>query len=783
LDFVLADVGDWHYDTTVYVSHLRGWGDQPKLLEIVVPENAPLRDLTGAVSAQLGEVAHFETEIIGGTQGYAFNAQVQDRITGQLIASIPISINNNYIYQAEAIDPDGDRLSYSGTVTGPKTMDGDGETVDVTIDQDTGLVDWLPLTVGEYDFVLRVEDGRGGSDELSYVLAVTLPTNSPPEFVSDPISVAKVGSYSYTVEAIDPDGDELTYSLVEPNDNSIVLADKTLSWSPSVFDRTDNGSSEPKHVVVQVSDGVDSQLQEFDLEVLQENRPPVFASLPIEDHVVATPLAVVPPLNPVTVNPESISLSYLNPVSSSEYVLVENIDPSVNANLPQGTLGQLQVHPLTGTDVANWQAIADTLNLGGGSGIELVNEAGNQLLSPRNYSPSISHSAATELIPDVAVASGQDVTFSFSLTDDDSEFRYKVSTATLGNAVGPVGIQLTNPDGSDGVFNIDERAALNGGGEFHVHLPFDTANDNQHHMVVVEALDSFGVMSRQYVIITIGTPALEKPLIDERFESANSTQTTAGIYVNDSEMLGLSRYGIVLSTGDVSRTGSVDPLPDWGSGDFRSPALQDWALGQNQNGLLSTITGTDSHFDVTQFDMNFKLAAGKTHLYFDVVFASSEQAEEVLAADGFGIFLDGVDVTTQSISLLDASIGSLHPNMVAVENVPQSSVLSPDGKVQSDGDYSISVALEVSDGTDPDMVHFLQFVIGDSLDGQWDSTVYISNLSSADEENQRFTLVSDNAEFEVDVDSGEDDGFYTIETGGIAQFIVDIPFDRATVFL
>ena len=82
-----------------------------------------------------------------------------------LITSTPdIAVNSgiNYIYNVEASDVDGDRLSYQ-LIESPAEM---------TINQATGLIEWTPtLTqVGSYDIQILVSDGEGGEVEQSLYL-------------------------------------------------------------------------------------------------------------------------------------------------------------------------------------------------------------------------------------------------------------------------------------------------------------------------------------------------------------------------------------------------------------------------------------------------------------------------------------------------------------------------------------------------------------------------------------------------------------------------------------
>jgi hypothetical protein len=89
------------------------------------------------------------------------------------------------------------------------------------------------------------------------------PANKLPIITSTPITTATVGFvYSYDVNATDPDGDTLTYTLsVAPSGMNIDYTTGIISWSPSSFQLKDNG------VVVKVSDGTSSVTQSFTITV------------------------------------------------------------------------------------------------------------------------------------------------------------------------------------------------------------------------------------------------------------------------------------------------------------------------------------------------------------------------------------------------------------------------------------------------------------------------------------------------------------------------------------
>jgi len=95
--------------------------------------------------------------------------------------------------------------------------------------------------------------------------------NSAPVIESDPVSTAKEGvAYTYDVEATDPDGDTITYSLTNsPTDMTINSITGVISWTPAAAGSFD--------VNVEVSDSSKSEIQSFTITV-EEN---LFASIEV----------------------------------------------------------------------------------------------------------------------------------------------------------------------------------------------------------------------------------------------------------------------------------------------------------------------------------------------------------------------------------------------------------------------------------------------------------------------------------------------------------------------
>ncbi|MEO2108947.1 MAG: FG-GAP-like repeat-containing protein, partial [Actinomycetota bacterium] len=143
-----------------------------------------------------------------------------------------------WTYDAAATDPDGDTLTFV-LQAGPLAPDGSPAAI---ISPSTGLTTWDPTDddAGPTDFVVRVEDGRGGIDTQSFTLDVTVP-NRPPE-ATDDVHVVEVGSVldvpaseGVLTNDSDPEDDDLTAALVTAPQNGTaeVNADGSFTYTPA----------------------------------------------------------------------------------------------------------------------------------------------------------------------------------------------------------------------------------------------------------------------------------------------------------------------------------------------------------------------------------------------------------------------------------------------------------------------------------------------------------------------------------------------------------------------
>ncbi len=208
----------------------------------------------------------------------------------------------SYRYSVEAIDPDSDTLTYSLLVS-PDGM---------SIDSETGEITWSPNSesAGNYSILVRVDDGRGGIAQQEFTLgAIAPPPNRPPLFTSTPIVDVNIGEdYTYQAMAIDPDGDSLIYSLVDPIAGMAIDGNTgQITWTP------DADTFGLQEITVRVDDGNNGIAeQSFSILVGSEpgNNNPIFITDPVTQFNLATTGSGSGGGNPASgdVNPLQINL-------------------------------------------------------------------------------------------------------------------------------------------------------------------------------------------------------------------------------------------------------------------------------------------------------------------------------------------------------------------------------------------------------------------------------------------------------------------------------------------
>lgn len=195
----------------------------------------------------------------GGRSSQSFFLAVRDSAINNLpiFTSSPIltvELGGTYLYDADAIDADGDSLNYALTMS-PEGM---------TIESSSGMISWIPTLeqFGEHSVIIQVSDSLGGSALQSFVINVLSHNlNRAPSISSQPGFNAKIfNQYLYQVKAVDPDGDALTYSFISSPAGMSISESGLIDWMPTELQMTT--------ISVRVSDGDKFVEQGWNLKVI-----------------------------------------------------------------------------------------------------------------------------------------------------------------------------------------------------------------------------------------------------------------------------------------------------------------------------------------------------------------------------------------------------------------------------------------------------------------------------------------------------------------------------------
>ncbi len=176
----------------------------------------------------------------------------------------------------------------------------------------------------------------------------------------------------------------------------------------------------------------------------------------------------------------------------------------------------------------------------------------------------------------------------------------------------------------------------------------------------------------------------------------------------------LGRGGIVLSTGDAGAYSTGPNLFTNNGTDYGDVATP------GEENLLGPLDGFGSqHFDVTRLDITFDVQ-DFSEIAFSCVFGSEEWSEFVGLGytDPYGIYLNGKNIAFAA----GLPVNIDHPNMTSVPETELDGILSIAGSPRIT--YTGAVVPFSKGNT-------LTFILGDSTDGIYDTTVYIEGLVPA----------------------------------------------------
>jgi RHS repeat-associated protein len=292
-DVTIRNTGQYPVDAPLFVaiSNLSDPLVMPRGAKGYTPEGLPYYDVSDLVPG--GKLASGQQT---STLEFAFFNPNEIRFSYDLkffgllnrppvITTIPVVEafpGRSYQYDVHAVDPDNDPVRFS-LITAPASM---------TIDPTTGLITWTPADseLGSHPLVVRASDGRGGFNDQRFTIEVDLaPPNRPPVFTSLPVNVSYIGKdYKCDADAVDPDSDTLTFSLLaNPSGMTIDPATGLISWKPTAEQKGETT------VTVQADDtrgGKATQIFTLCAVPDPDNHAPVIVSQPV---VLANPVKLV----------------------------------------------------------------------------------------------------------------------------------------------------------------------------------------------------------------------------------------------------------------------------------------------------------------------------------------------------------------------------------------------------------------------------------------------------------------------------------------------------------
>ncbi len=252
----------------------------PGTVVAMLPSNSTFT-LDNAVGMAATASANDMDEINQAASGNAAQSPTPLVNSAPIISGNPaaaIQVNNAYLFKPSAADADGDALSFSIS----------GKPAWASFNTGTGRLSGTPQTadVGSWDnIVISVNDGTDTASLPAFGIVVNLPPvlNSPPVISGSPAaSVTANSGYSFQPVASDPDGDSITFSIVnKPAWASFNTGSGHLTGTPLSSDVGSYGN-----ITISVADGSDSaSLPAFGIVV---NPPPVVNSPPLINGSPAT---------------------------------------------------------------------------------------------------------------------------------------------------------------------------------------------------------------------------------------------------------------------------------------------------------------------------------------------------------------------------------------------------------------------------------------------------------------------------------------------------------------
>ena len=133
-----------------------------------------------------------------------------------------LKVDETYHYPLQAADADGDMISYT-LLSGPLNIDADG------------LLSWQPTIddLGQYKIKVEASDRYGATALQQFTLYLLEAGNNAPVIISEANTQLRLeqGPYYYQVQAIDADGQAVTFQLLDaPQGMTIDSLSGKIDW-------------------------------------------------------------------------------------------------------------------------------------------------------------------------------------------------------------------------------------------------------------------------------------------------------------------------------------------------------------------------------------------------------------------------------------------------------------------------------------------------------------------------------------------------------------------------
>ena len=303
--------------------------------------------------------------------------------------------------------------------------------------------------VGDYQVILGVSD-NSVMVEQSFTITVVAVNDAP---VIGPVEnqiVDELTELSFTIPVTDEDDDDLMFSMTGP-DGATIDSDGQFSWTP-----TEEQGPGLYHFVVTISDGIESDTVEFDVQVNEVNSPPYFTSSPVLDAAEDNPYSYEITVDDSDLPPEELQI---NAESLPSWL-------SLESNVLSGV-------PLM-DDIGDNDVVLSVTD-----GVFTVEQAFTITVAPTNDAPVIISSPTLTTI--------QEDQYSYILVvedEDGDQISFNV---------------VTKPSWLELLDNGDSTATISG-------IP--TLADLGVHQVTIEATDGQETVSQSFTIEVLGATAL-----------------------------------------------------------------------------------------------------------------------------------------------------------------------------------------------------------------------------------------------------------------------------------